>query len=153
MQSSSGRDLVVGVFVIIGLMAIAYLSLRVGGVWYGGSETIRLTATFEDIGALRTRAPVVVSGVRVGQVREIGLAPDLRALVTVEVDAGVELSIDTEASVRTTGVLGDQFIALEPGAEDETLVDGDELAYTTSAFNLERLIGSLVHGMSVGGEE
>ncbi len=153
MQSSSGRDLVVGVFVIIGLMAMAYLSLRVGGVSYGGGERILLTATFDDIGALRTRAPVVVSGVRVGQVREIGLAPDLRALVTVEVDAGVELSIDTEASIRTTGVLGDQFISLEPGAEEESLADGDEFAYTSSAFNLERLIGSFVHSMNAGGDE
>ena len=91
--------------------------------------------------------------VRIGQVRSIGLADDLRALVTLEVGSEVELSVDSEASIRTAGLLGDQFIALEPGAEDENLGDGDEFAYTNSAFSIDRLIGTLVHGDSLGGDE
>ena len=152
-MQSSGRDLIVGLFVLASLVAIAYLSLRLGGVSYGGNESIRLSATFDAIGGLNRRAAVVVSGVHVGRVTKIGLADDLRALVTIEVDEGLELPVDTEASIRTSGLLGDQYIALEPGAEDELLGDGDELGYTNSAFNIDRLIGTLVHGNSLGGEE
>jgi len=149
---SSGRDLIVGFFVIAGIVAIAYLSLQVGGLSYSGGPSMRLTAVFEDIGGLKVRAPVSVSGVRVGQVRSIGLADDLRALVTLEVESSVALSVDTEAAIRTAGLLGDQFIALEPGAEDENLGEGDQFAYTVSAFSIDKLIGNLVHGDALGAD-
>lgn len=152
-MQSSGRDLIVGLFVLAGIGAIAYLSLQVGGLSYATGPSMQLTAVFDDIGGLKVRAPVSVSGVRIGQVRSIGLAEDLRALVTLEVGSDVPLSVDTEASIRTAGLLGDQFIALEPGAEDENLGDGDEFAYTNSAFSIDRLIGTLVHGDSLGGDE
>ena len=152
-MQSSGRDLIVGLFVLAGIAAISYLSLQVAGLSYGSGPSMQLTAVFDDIGGLKVRAPVSVSGVRIGQVRAIGLADDLRARVTVEVGADVELSVDTQASIRTAGLLGDQFIALEPGAEDDTLGDGDQFEFTTSAFSIDRLIGSLVHGNTLGGEE
>ena len=135
---------------IAGIAAIAYLSLQVGDVSYGSGPSMRLTAVFDDIGGLKVRAPVSVSGVRIGQVRAIGLAEDLRALVTLEVGSDLVLSIDSEAAIRTAGLLGDQFIALEPGAEDESLGDGDQFAYTVSAFSIDKLIGTLVHGNALG---
>ena len=153
MQSSRGRDLGVGVFVLLGLLALAYLSLQVGGLSYKGSGGMELRATFEEIGGLKERAPVRVSGVTVGQVASIHLADDLRAYVILDVDPGLELSADTAAAIRTNGLLGDQFVALEPGGEEELLRTGDEVAFTESALNLEKLVGAFVHGSEVGGSE
>ena len=153
MQSSRGRDLGVGVFVLLGLLALAYLSLQVGGLSYKGSGGMELRATFEEIGGLKERAPVRVSGVTVGQVASIRLADDLRAYVVLDVDPGLELSADTSAAIRTNGLLGDQFVALEPGGEEELLRTGDEVAFTESALNLEKLVGAFVHGNEVGGSE
>lgn len=145
MQASPVRDLTVGLFVLAGLAAIAYLSLQVGGLSYKGPGGFELTATFDEIGGLKQRALVVVAGVPVGRVEEISLDSDLRAVVQMDLDPGVELSIDTSAEIRTSGVLGDQFIALEPGAEDETLQPGDAVDFTRSAISLEQLIGKFVN--------
>jgi phospholipid/cholesterol/gamma-HCH transport system substrate-binding protein len=153
MQSTRGRDLGVGLFVMLGLLALAYLSVQVGGLTYKGSGGMRLSATFEEIGGLKERAPVRVSGVTVGQVESIQLAEDLRATVILNLDSGLELSADTAAAIRTHGLLGDQFVALEPGGEEDLLEAGDAVVFTESALNLEKLIGSFVHGNEVGGGE
>lgn len=153
MKPSPVRDLIVGLFVLAGLGAVGYLSLRVGGLDYRGPGGLIVYATFDEIGGLKERAPVRVSGVTVGQVESIHLADDLRAQVVLNVEPDLELSTDTSASIRTNGLLGDQFVALEPGGEDELLQPGDELAYTDSALNLEKLVGALVHGDDVGGGE
>lgn len=153
MQMTHTRDLIVGLFVIAGIAAIAYLSLQVGGLSYKGPGGLVLVGTFDEIGGLSERAPVSIAGVKVGQVGKISLDEDLRARVQIDVDARLELPIDTTAGIRTSGLLGDQFIALEPGAEDALLEPGDELEFTESALNLEKLIGSVVHGAGLGGEE
>jgi phospholipid/cholesterol/gamma-HCH transport system substrate-binding protein len=149
MQSDSTRDLVVGLFVLIGLGAIAYLSLQVGGLEFGGGERIVLHATFDNIGGLSVRAPVRVAGVKIGQVSAIDLDDDLRAEVVLMVDSGVGLSIDSSAAIRTAGLLGDQFISVELGAEDAVLEDGEEFTFTESAFSIDKLIGRLVHDAGV----
>jgi phospholipid/cholesterol/gamma-HCH transport system substrate-binding protein len=105
-----------------------------------------LFAHFDDIGGLTDRSPVRLAGVKVGRVKSIGLDDDLRAFVTLEVKDDVLLSIDTAAAIRTSGLLGDQFIALEPGAEEETLTDGEAFSFTESAINLDKLVGTMVHG-------
>jgi phospholipid/cholesterol/gamma-HCH transport system substrate-binding protein len=148
-HSSSSRDLVVGLFVLLGLGAIAYLSLQVGGIELRRDGGLVVYATFDDIGGLAPRAPVRISGVKVGRVESIELDDDLRARVRLELERGLELSIDTSASIRTAGLLGDQFVALEPGAEDALLRTGEEFSFTESAFSLDKLIGRLVHGSDV----
>jgi phospholipid/cholesterol/gamma-HCH transport system substrate-binding protein len=145
MQNNSTRDLIVGLFVLVGLGALAYLSLQVGGLEFGGGERIVLRATFDDIGGLSVRAPVKIAGVKVGQVSRIDLDEDLRAVAALEVESGLEISIDSSAAIRTSGLLGDQFISVELGAEDEVLKDGEEFVFTESAFSIDRLIGQLVH--------
>lgn len=149
MQSNATRDLVVGLFVLIGLTALAYLSLQVGGIELSQGEKIELTATFDDIGGLSARAPVRVAGVKIGQVAGIDLDEDLRATVRLEVDAEVGLSIDSSAAIRTAGLLGDQFIAVELGAEDDVLADGEAFQFTESALSIEKLVGQLVHDAGV----
>lgn len=150
MQSTSNRDLAVGLFVLLGLAMIAYLSLQVGGLSFRETGGFVLVATFDDIGGLSPRSPVRVGGVKVGRVQAIDLDPDLRARVTLNLNRGLELPVDSAAAIRTSGLLGDQFIALEPGAEDELLVDGEEFVFTESAVNLDKLIGSVVHGDGLG---
>lgn len=150
MEKSSTRDVVVGAFVLVGIAAIAYLSIQVGGIAYTGPGGLRLIAVFDEIGGLANRAPVVISGVKVGQVTRISLNDDLRARVDMELDGSLELPIDTSASIRTAGLLGSQFIALEPGGELDMLADGDEIGFTESALNLEKLIGALIHDTDVG---
>jgi phospholipid/cholesterol/gamma-HCH transport system substrate-binding protein len=153
MESSPSRDLVVGVFVLIGLAAVGYLSLNLGGMTFSGNRGLELHATFNQIGGLAERAPVVISGVKVGKVTRIELGEDLRARVTLDVNANLQLPVDTSASIRTAGLLGDQFIELEPGAEDELLGPGGEIALTESALSIEKLVGSLVHDADLGGDE
>jgi phospholipid/cholesterol/gamma-HCH transport system substrate-binding protein len=149
MQHNPTRDLVVGLFVLVGLLAIAYLSLKVGGLELGGEKRIVLYATFNDIGGLSVRAPVRVAGVKIGQVSAIDLDEDLRAEVALLVESGLDLSIDSSAAIRTSGLLGDQFISVELGAEDDVLGDGEEFVYTESAFSIDKLIGQLVHDAGV----
>jgi len=151
-QDSPTRDLVVGLFVAFGMLAIAYLSVQVGGLSYKGPGGLPLIGHFDEIGGLSVRAPVAIAGVKVGQVSAIGLDDDLRAQVTVDVDATLELPVDTTAGIRTSGLLGDQFVALEPEAEDALLKPGDEFEFTESALNLEKLIGAVVHGAGIGDE-
>jgi phospholipid/cholesterol/gamma-HCH transport system substrate-binding protein len=149
MQPSATRDLIVGLFVVAGLAAIAYLSIQVGGLSYKGPGGLRLYAVFDEIGGLKPRAPVSIAGVTVGQVVSIGLDDSLRARVTLDVDPQLQLPSDTSAGIRTSGLLGDQFIALEPGAEEAMLGQGEEIAMTESALSIERLIGRFVHDSGV----
>jgi phospholipid/cholesterol/gamma-HCH transport system substrate-binding protein len=153
MQSSSGRDFAVGLFVLAGLFSVAYLSFQLGGLTYNGPTGFALVAVFDDVGGLSSRSPVVISGVKVGQVTRIELDDDLRARVFLDLDPSLELPVDTMAAIRTSGLLGDQFVALEPGAEDELLRSGEVVGYTESAVNLDKLIGKLVHGDALGGED
>ena len=152
MQSSATRDIIVGLFVLGGLAAVFYLSTNLGGLSYTGDAGFQLVAIFDDIGGLSQRSPVKISGVKVGQVAEIALDEDLRARVALDLDPGLELPIDSSAAIRTAGLLGDQFVSLEPGAEDELLAPGEIFTFTESALSLDELVGRLVHGDAFGDE-
>lgn len=149
MQNHATRDLIVGLFVLVGLATLAYLSLQVGGVEFGAAKRIALEATFDDIGGLSVRAPVRIGGVKIGQVSAIGLDAESRPMVTLAVDAGVAISSDSTAAIRTAGLLGDQFISVELGAEDDALQAGEAFTYTESAFSIDKLVGRLVHDAGV----
>jgi phospholipid/cholesterol/gamma-HCH transport system substrate-binding protein len=149
---STTRDVAVGLFVLAGLAAVAYLSLTVGGASYSGKGGLVLIAVFDDIGGLSQRSPVRISGVKVGQVKSIHLDEDLRASVALDLDPALALPIDSSAAIRTAGLLGDQFVSLEPGAEDEVLAPGELFTYTESALSLDKLVGRLVHGDALGDE-
>ena len=153
MQPSPIRDFVVGLFVLAGLAAIAYLSIQVGGLSYKGPGGLELVASFDEIGGLAPRAPVAISGVKVGQVERIELDQSLRARVTLDLDISLQLPTDSTASIRTAGLLGDQFIALEPGGEETLLKPGEEIAFTESALSIERLIGKFVNNAGMDEEK
>lgn len=145
MSRSPVRDFVVGLFVLAGLGAMAYLSINVGGLSYNGPGGLTLYASFDQTGGLKPRAPVVISGVKVGQIAKIELGKDYRARATLDLDPKLALPTDTTASIQTAGLLGDRYVALQLGGEEQMLKPGDEISFTESAVILERLIGKLMH--------
>jgi len=153
MRRSSTRDFIVGLFVLAGLAAVAYLSLGVGGVSYSGPKGLLLVAKFDEIGGLKKRAPVVISGVKVGEIADIALADDYRAKVTLTLDPKLKLPVDTTASIVTAGVLGDRYVSLQPGGDDHLLAPGDQIEFVESAVILERMLGKLIHNTDVGGSK
>jgi phospholipid/cholesterol/gamma-HCH transport system substrate-binding protein len=153
MPQSSTRNILVGLFVLVGLASLGWLSINLGGVSVTPAETSTIYAHFDDVGGLSARAKVTISGVKVGQVAEITLDEDYRARVAFELRADLELPYDTSASILTSGVLGDQYVSLLPGAEEEYLAPGETIEFTESALSLERLIGKLIHQTSLGDDE
>ena len=152
MSRSPIRDLLVGVFVLSGLAALAYLSIQLGGATYSGPGGLTLYASFDEIGGLAARSPVVIGGVKVGQVKKIELSPDgsFRARVTMDVDSKLKLPDDTQAAILTQGVLGNQYVGLTPGGSDTLLAEGGEISYTQSAVVIERLIGKFIQNLGNG---
>ena len=149
MNQSPVRDFVVGLFVLVGLGAIAYLSMTVGGLSFGDQGGLTLYARFDQIGGLKVRAPVVIAGVKVGQIESIRLGQDFRARVEMDLDSHLKIPIDTTASIMTSGLLGDQYISLQLGGEEKDLKPGEEIGFTESAVILERLIGQFMHKTDV----
>ncbi len=140
-------EIAVGVFVVIGGAALFVLTMNVSNFGSGFSkESYYLTAYFENIGGLKVRSAITVSGVRIGQVSDIVFDTErLQAKVTLRVDMDHNyFTSDTAASIYTAGLLGEQYIALEPGAEDDTLSDGDEVEFTQSAVVLEEIISKFI---------
>ena len=150
MGRSSTRDFLVGLFVLAGLAAIAYLSLSVGGLTYTGPGGLIIYAAFDQTGGLKPRAAVEISGVKVGQVTAIALDDNFRARVQLNLDSSLKLPVDTTASIVTAGILGDRYVSLQLGGDDEVLKSGDQISFTESAVILERLIGKLIHSTDVG---
>lgn len=150
MDRSPVRDFITGLFVLAGIAAIAYLSISVGGFTFDNTGGLKVSADFNETGDLTVRAPVVIGGVRVGEVTRISLQPDFRARVDLDLDRSLKLPADTSAQIVTAGVLGNRYIELQPGGDDRLLKSGDKITYTESAVILERLIGQLVYGVTKG---
>jgi len=150
MKRSPKRDLTVGLFVLVGLACILVLSFDVGGQVIGERNGLDLIAHFDELGGLKTRSVVTISGVKVGQVSSISLDEDYRAQVVLDLEPDLKLPTDTSASIVTAGLLGDRYVILQPGAEDNLLRPGDTITFTESAVLLERLIGKLVHNADLG---
>ena len=150
MDRSPVRDFIVGLFLLVGLAAVAYLSIQIGG--FGASKGgLVLWAKFNETGDLAVHAPVVIAGVRIGEITRIDLdADDFRARVEMNMDAKVKLPTDTTASIVTAGMLGDRYIELSPGGDDKILKSGDQLTFTESAVILEKLIGQVVYSLTKG---
>lgn len=151
MNETTSRDLLVGSFVLAGIAALAWLSLSVGGLGQSVPGGLSLFARFDQISGLKARAPVEIAGVKVGQVTGIVLGEDYRARVELDLRPDLELPIDSSASIVTAGLLGDRYIAIDLGAEDQALVSGEELSYTESAIVMERIIGKFLY--NVGGDD
>lgn len=140
-------EISVGAFIVAGALALVGLALNVSGLNVSNSDqTYTVYARFENIGGLTPRAKVTMSGVAIGEVSEIILDKDeLMARVEMNIYGDVDfLSIDSSASILTAGLLGEQYIGISVGAEDDSLKDGDYIEDTQSALVLEELIGKFL---------
>lgn len=145
----------VGVFVLAGVAALGFLAFKVGSFSSGEfTDTYTVTAKFGNVGGLTTKAPVNMAGVRIGRVSAISIDPKTyNAVVAMSIDSKYDnLPTDTSASILTQGLLGAQFVGLEPGGDEQYLKDGDEITLTQSAVALEQLIGQMVFSKA-GGEQ
>ncbi len=145
-------DLWVGAFVVAGVVALAILAFKVGNLSsYNVSESYHLKANFTNIGGLKPTASVRSAGVLIGRVTEIRLNPErYEAEVTMSIDKRYQFPKDTLISILTSGLLGEQYIGLKPGAEDEMLKNGDAIKQSRSAVVLEDLISQVVANKAEG---
>ncbi len=146
-------EILVGLFMLLFLLAMFILTMKVSNLTsLSGSDGYTVTARFENIGGLKARAPVSASGVRVGQVSSIEYDPEtFEANVTLSINSEFsQFPLDTTASIYTAGLLGEQYIGLDPGAEEDYLDEGAEITLTQSALVLERLIGQVLFSRSGG---
>ena len=152
-------ELTVGGFVAAGLVALFMLAMKVSNFAdYSGNNTYSLSARFENIGGLKPKAPVTAAGVAVGRVASIVYDKEtFEAIVTLNIDNQFDgFPEDTSASIRTSGLLGEQYIGLEPGGSMDMLEEGDEFMLTQSAMVWEKLISQFLYKDSVSesdGEE
>lgn len=145
-------DLWVGLFVVAGVAALLFLALKVGNMTgYDSGETYVVKAAFDNIGGLKPRAPVKSAGVVVGRVADIGFDPkSYEAVVSMRLSAAYQFPKDSSAAIMTSGLLGEQYIALEAGGDETKLKDGDTLSQAQGAVVLENLIGQFLYNKAEG---
>ncbi len=138
-------ELIVGVFVLVGILCLGYLSIKLGKLELIGGNVYEVVAQFNSASGLKPGSAVEIAGVEVGRVRGITLKED-RAAVTLAVNDGVKLYTDTIASIKTRGIIGEKFLALSPGGGGDPLKPGDTIRDTESGLDLEELVSQYVHG-------
>ena len=141
----SKLELTVGIFVAVGILCLAYLSIRLGRLEIVGNPGYTVQALFESASGLKPGAPVEIAGVQVGRVKSIGLKQD-RAVVALSIQNGLRLYRDSMASIKTRGIIGDKFVSLSPGGSSDELRPGDTIRDTESGLDLEQVIGQFIHG-------
>ena len=147
-MSSRKIEILVGLFVAAAIAAFFMLAVNVSNMSsYGGGDSYELNAHFDNIGGLKVRSPVAAGGVRIGRVTDIQYNNETyEAVVIMSIDAQYDkFPTDTAASVFTSGLLGEQFIGFEPGAEEDYLKNGDVIDLTQSALVLEQIIGQFLY--------
>jgi len=147
-MNTAKMELAVGVFVLIGILCLGYLSLRLGKMELMGGDYYRLAARFDSVSGLKPGARVEIAGVEVGKVERIGLDPQSgdRSLVALKIKSGVRVSEDVIASVRTSGIIGDKFILLKPGGSGSYLKNNGTIRETESSLDIEELVSKFIHG-------
>jgi phospholipid/cholesterol/gamma-HCH transport system substrate-binding protein len=140
-------DFWVGLFVLIGAIALVFLALRAGNMSsFSFAPTYQVQAHFDNLGGLKVRAPVKSSGVVVGRVASIGFDNQrFQAVATLDMEQQYEFPSDSSASILTSGLLGEQYIGITPGGEDKMLKQDSEIQYTQSAVVLEELISKFLY--------
>ncbi|MHC8945665.1 outer membrane lipid asymmetry maintenance protein MlaD [Advenella incenata] len=143
---SKKTDFLVGLFVLLGILAAVFMMLQAGNLrTFSIGQTYHVTGKFENIGALKVRSPVKSNGVVVGRVSSIYFDNKVfKAVVGMDIEDGYQFPEDSSASIMTSGLLGEQYVGLTPGAEEKNLVDNSEIIYTQSAVVLEELISKFL---------
>ena len=155
-MTSRKIEILVGLFVAAAVAAFFMLAMSVSNMSsYGNADSYQLKAHFDNIGGLKVRSPVAAGGVRIGRVTEIQYnSESYEAVVSMSIEQQYNrFPVDTAASILTSGLLGEQFVGFEPGAEEEFLKNGDSIDLTQSALVLEQIIGQFLYGMADNDEE
>jgi phospholipid/cholesterol/gamma-HCH transport system substrate-binding protein len=146
-MKKTALDFWVGLFVVLGFVALLFLALKAGNMSslsFQATYTVKLK--FDNIGGLKPRAPVKSAGVTVGRVDAIGFDQNTyQAVVSIDIDKQYQFPKDSSAKILTSGLLGEQYIGLEPGGDDQMLKTGDTISMTQSAVVLENLIGQFLY--------
>ncbi len=138
-------EMAVGLFVLIGILCLGYLSIKLGKLELVGGDVYEVDAQFNTASGLKAGSTVEIAGVEVGRVRGITLNED-RAMVKLAVNNTVKLYTDTIASIKTRGIIGEKFLALSPGGGGDPLKPGETIRDTESGLDLEELVSQYVHG-------
>jgi phospholipid/cholesterol/gamma-HCH transport system substrate-binding protein len=154
-MGKKGIETLVGAFVLLGFLAVVFLALKAANLaTFTTGGTYAVTARFDNIGGLKVRAPVKSAGVTVGRVAAISLdTKTYQGLVTLEIEQRFTFPKDTSAKILTAGLLGDQYIGLEPGGDEKNLTAGDLIKMTQSAVVLENLIGQFLYNKAAEGAD
>lgn len=154
MRQTRSVEIGTGLFVLLGMSSLFFLTTQTtGGDDFKADSVYTVEARFENVGSLRTRAPVTMSGVTIGRVTDVAFDPkSLEAVVKFVIDAKFDqIPDDSDASILTSGILGSQYIGLQAGGSDMYLGDGSEILFTQSAIVLENLIGKFL--VNAGSDE
>ncbi|GBU09027.1 ABC-type organic solvent transporter [Gammaproteobacteria bacterium] len=149
MKNQRIMEFMVGLFVLGALASFFWMTFNVTANEGGNdSKIIKITATFNNVGSLKVKAPVVISGVRVGRISSINLDKNsLQAIVSINLNASIGIPNDSNAVIQTSGLVGEQYIALKPGGSDKDFVNGDQIKITQDALVIEELIGKFLTSM------
>ena len=145
-MSKKGIEALVGLFVLLGIAALLFLALKAANLGsFGSGDTYTLTARFDNIGGLKIRAPVRSAGVTVGRVGSITLDPKTyQGVVRLDMQRSVQFPSDSSLRILTSGLLGDQYVGIEAGAQEKSFAPGDTISQTQSAVVLESLISQFL---------
>ncbi len=156
MRQTRSVEIGTGLFVLLGMSALFFLTMQTtGGDSFSADDTYAVEAYFDNIGSLKSRAPVAMSGVTIGRVTSVSFDPDrLQAKVAFEIDSKYgAIPDDSDASILTSGLLGSQYIGLQAGGSEDSLEDGSEIFFVQDAIVLENLIGKFLVNAGSGGDE
>ena len=146
-MANSRTEIIVGFFLVVGFLAFGWLALQLGEVsWLTGSKTYTLAAEFNNISGVKSGADVQISGVTVGKVRQLKLNKQNQAVVEMQIERGVKVPVDSVASVKSTGIIGDKYIQITLGGDETLYKPGETIVDTESAVDLESLISKFAFG-------
>lgn len=146
-------EIMVGIFVTIGLLAMGYVSIRLGKIDFLNRSEYVVYATFSNVSGLKKKAPVTMSGVEIGRVESITLDSNGRAKVALRIQKDVKLSEDCIASIKTMGIIGDKYIAVSQGGLDSYIGPGGFITETLPPLDVEELVSKYVFGKVGGGKQ
>ena len=141
------QETVVGIFVVIGLLAIAYMTVKLGNVGFLGEQSYSLYAKFSSVTGLRTGNPVNMLGLEIGRVESFEMDQEnLVAVVQLKINNGIKVYDDAIASIKTEGLIGDKFVSIDPGGGGDLLADGDTITDTESPTDIMELVSKYAFG-------
>jgi phospholipid/cholesterol/gamma-HCH transport system substrate-binding protein len=139
-------ELIVGLFLLIGIIALSYISVKLGKMEWTGGGGYQVIAVFSSAGGLKVGAAVEIAGVEVGRIKSLSLDEDYQARVVLDIDRAVSLQDDSMASIKTKGLLGEKYVDITPGGTEEIIEEGGIILDTEPPIDLEQLISKFIFG-------